>query len=245
MVNSDTARTVYTTVEGVTEYGIGFQYYFNTDDTPQLKVKLGDQLLVYGDDYLISENELNIVLSEEPEAGLKVEITRNIPLTQTSDYVIGRIDPDQIERDFDLAVMRDQSEYERLSGYAAKFESEIADLQENKQDVIADLDTIRDGASAGATAVQPSDLSSVATSGSYDDLTDKPTIPAAQVNSDWNAASGVAQILNKPTIPDTTNMQTTTNLVTSVSAASTDAQYPSAKLFYDTCGDIETLINAL
>ena len=43
-----------------------------------------------------------------------------------------------------------------------------------------------------------SDLSPVATSGSYNDLTDKPTIPAAQVNSDWNAESGVAQILNKP-----------------------------------------------
>jgi len=28
-----------------------------------------------------------------------------------------------------------------------------------------------------------------------------PTIPAAQVNSDWNATSGVAEILNKPTIP--------------------------------------------
>ena len=41
------------------------------------------------------------------------------------------------------------------------------------------------------------------------------------------------------------NMQTTTNLVTSVSSLSTDSQYPSAKLFYDTCGDIETLINAL
>lgn len=39
--------------------------------------------------------------------------------------------------------------------------------------------------------------------------------------------------------------QTTSNLVTSVSASSTDAEYPSAKLFYDTCGDIETLINAL
>lgn len=39
--------------------------------------------------------------------------------------------------------------------------------------------------------------------------------------------------------------QTKANLVTSVSAASTDEQYPSAKLFYDTCGDIETLINAL
>lgn len=29
----------------------------------------------------------------------------------------------------------------------------------------------------------------------------KPTIPAAQVNADWNATSGKAKILNKPTIP--------------------------------------------
>ena len=39
----------------------------------------------------------------------------------------------------------------------------------------------------------------VATSGAYADLTGKPTIPAAQVNSDWTAGSGVAQVLNKPT----------------------------------------------
>ena len=32
-------------------------------------------------------------------------------------------------------------------------------------------------------------------------IKNKPTIPAAQVNSDWNATSGVARILNKPTIP--------------------------------------------
>ena len=42
-------------------------------------------------------------------------------------------------------------------------------------------------------------------SGNYNDLTNKPTIPAAQVNSDWNASSGVAQILNKPTIPTKTS----------------------------------------
>ena len=36
---------------------------------------------------------------------------------------------------------------------------------------------------------------------SYNDLTNTPPIPAAQVNSDWNATSGVEQILNKPTIP--------------------------------------------
>ena len=44
-------------------------------------------------------------------------------------------------------------------------------------------------------------LKTVAFSGSYNDLENKPTIPAAQVNSDWNATSGVAEILNKPTIP--------------------------------------------
>ena len=32
-------------------------------------------------------------------------------------------------------------------------------------------------------------------------ILNKPTIPAAQVNSDWNAVSGVAEILNKPSIP--------------------------------------------
>lgn len=31
-------------------------------------------------------------------------------------------------------------------------------------------------------------------------------IPSAQVNSDWNASSGVAAILNKPTIPDVSNL---------------------------------------
>jgi len=36
-----------------------------------------------------------------------------------------------------------------------------------------------------------------------DFIKNKPTIPAAQVNSDWNATSGVAEILNKPTIPTT------------------------------------------
>ena len=43
-------------------------------------------------------------------------------------------------------------------------------------------------------------LPAVARSGSYNDLSNKPTIPAAQVNSDWNATSGKAQILNKPTL---------------------------------------------
>ena len=50
-------------------------------------------------------------------------------------------------------------------------------------------------------------LATVAISGSYQDLTNKPTIPAAQVQTDWNATTGMAAILNKPN-----NLVTTTSL---------------------------------
>ena len=65
------------------------------------------------------------------------------------------------------------------------------------------------------------DLAEVATSGSYNDLTDKPTIPAAQVQSDWNESdtTSKAYILNKPTIP---------TVPTNVSAFTNDAGYITA-----------------
>lgn len=52
----------------------------------------------------------------------------------------------------------------------------------------------------GYQVLTTNDVATVATTGSYNDLTNKPTIPAAQVNSDWNASSGVSQILNKPSM---------------------------------------------
>ncbi|MCQ2582161.1 MAG: hypothetical protein MJ170_04285 [Alphaproteobacteria bacterium] len=53
----------------------------------------------------------------------------------------------------------------------------VDSVADTKQDTITDIETIRSGAAAGATAVQPSSLSTVATSGSYNDLSNKPTIP--------------------------------------------------------------------
>ena len=135
-------------------------------------------------------------------------------------------------------------------------------INDGMQEEISDLNTIRSGASAGATAYQkPSSgipstdlasavqtslgkadtalqsftetdptvpswakssskpsynyseingtptLANVATSGDYDDLTNKPTIPAAQIQSDWNQSNSSAKdyIKNKPTIPDLSN----------------------------------------
>lgn len=47
------------------------------------------------------------------------------------------------------------------------------------------------------------DLKTVAFTGSYNDLTNKPTIPAAQIQSDWNQSDNTKKdyIKNKPTIP--------------------------------------------
>ncbi|MEE0887897.1 MAG: hypothetical protein U0L97_01635 [Candidatus Saccharimonadaceae bacterium] len=44
------------------------------------------------------------------------------------------------------------------------------------QDKINDLDTIRSGATKGATAVQPEDLARIATTGSYNDSLEKPSV---------------------------------------------------------------------
>jgi hypothetical protein len=68
-----------------------------------------------------------------------------------------------------------------------------------KQDAISDLNTIRTGAGLGATAVQPGDLATVATTGSYNDLLDLPTIPTVpvqdvQVDGVSVVSNGVAEI---------------------------------------------------
>jgi nitrogen fixation protein len=55
-----------------------------------------------------------------------------------------------------------------------------------------------------ALKANTADLGATAFSNDYNDLDNLPTIPAGQVNSDWNATSGVAEILNKPTIPSLT-----------------------------------------
>jgi hypothetical protein len=70
-----------------------------------------------------------------------------------------------------------------------------------------------------------------ASSGDYQIL-NKPTIPAAQVNSDWNASSGLAQILNKPTIP-AAQVNSDWNSVSGVSEILNKPTIPAAQVNSD------------
>lgn len=89
-------------------------------------------------------------------------------------------------------------------------------VADNKQDLIPDLATIRSGASAGATALQPND-----------------NISELVNNAGFITASAL------------TGYEQTSNKVTSISSSSTDTQYPSAKCVYDIVGDIETLLQGV
>ena len=70
-----------------------------------------------------------------------------------------------------------------------------------------------DGSDGTSVYVEADELATVATSGSYNDLSNLPTIPDAQVNSDWNADSGVAQILNKPVLSTVATSGSYTDLI--------------------------------
>lgn len=79
--------------------------------------------------------------------------------------------------------------------------AELSDLPTKTSDLQ------NDGSDGTSTYVEADELATVATSGSYNDLSNKPTIPAAQVQSNWTQTntSAADYIKNKPTIPTVNN----------------------------------------
>lgn len=106
---------------------------------------------------------------------------------------------------YDGSVWQWSGTTDAVSSVAGK----TGDVTLDKSDVgLGNVDNTSDVNKPVSTATQSalnqkantSALAPVATSGSYTDLNNTPTIPADQVNADWTATSGVAQILHKPTL---------------------------------------------
>ena len=136
MITNTTAKMTYTFTEGITEYAVGFVYQTNPDGSPQIKVYINDAVntpLVYGTDYTMSQDGTKVVIASGAEVGDSLTIIRNIPIVQLSDYVVGRIDPEQIENDFDLCVERDQQQSARITvteEQLAAHDERISDIEE-------------------------------------------------------------------------------------------------------------------
>lgn len=142
MINTSVSKNEHTIQSGVVEYSIGFPFYFNPDRTPQFLVKIGDEELRFNHNFELSEDRGSVVLRpteeeswtlEGPEDfswmakwdGKKMLIERVVPFVQDSDYQLGRISSEQIERDFDLSVMRDQILATRMNEHVEDVQGEI------------------------------------------------------------------------------------------------------------------------
>lgn len=123
--------------------------------------------------------------------------------------------------------------YVDLINKIKKIESDVdpAEIEELKRDVDRLYTLVPDGASSDNRFALASDISAIdldietlsasvsavgldvaginsvipSSASSSNKLVTEDEVPAAQVNADWNASSGVAEILNKPTIPTVHN----------------------------------------
>lgn len=76
----------------------------------------------------------------------------------------------------------------------------------------------------------------------YTLLSDTPTIPTVDQTYDGTSANAQSGVAVASAI---SGKEDTSNKVTSISAQSTDTQYPSAKCVYDMVGDIETALDTI
>lgn len=145
------------------------------------------------------------VVQEKLTAGNNITIEDNVisaaaePQVQSDWTQSDSTAVDYIQHKPDLSLYVTDSELDTiLEGYATT--TALSTGLAAKQDTISDLSDIRAGAALGSTAVQPGDLATVATTGSYNDLLDRPTIPTVPVQDvEVNGASvvnaqGVAEI---------------------------------------------------
>ena len=141
---------------------------------------------VIPDNIILVDGELNPVPT--PEAGDSGKVLTVVNEDGTIGWSPVSSSGTQLQADWsvtDTSSVQYIANKPDLSVYATS--SDVTTALAGKQDTISDLSDIRSGAEAGATAVQPADLAdyveasslaAVATSGSYNDLIDTPTIPS-------------------------------------------------------------------
>ena len=186
------------------------------------------QIKIYADeDTLVAA--LNFILEVQPDplaGGVTSDTAIDNLTTQIDDIISGEgyvkdTDLDVLQSDWDEADPTSPAYIKNKpsSGTQVQADWTEADITspayiQNKPDLSiyaesADLATVATSGDYDDLIDKP-DLKAVATSGSYNDLTDKPTIPAAQIQSDWNQADNtqVDFIKNKPWVPVYTENET-------------------------------------
>jgi hypothetical protein len=174
--------------------------------------KVDNNLVVITDDVVIDGNEVSVILPQQAVtcvgknlAQVKIYGSDDVMVAALNFFI--EVQPDPLSGGVDSETAIDNIE----SQIAEIVPQVIGDDYYDKDEVDALLNGKADAATtytktevdnALALKANSSDLATVATTGSYDDLTDKPTIPAAQIQSDYAQADNtkVDYIKNKPDI---------------------------------------------
>ena len=164
---------------------------------------LGQVKIYAADDQLIAALNFILEVQADPLAGGVTSETVIDNLTQQiediAQEVIGEDYYDKTEVDALLADKADVSDLPDMSLYYTKTTTDtLLNAKADKSDTY----TKSQVDSALAAKANTADLATVATSGDYDDLVNKPAIPAAQIQSDYTQAdtTAVDYIKNKPDI---------------------------------------------
>lgn len=212
----------------------------------------------YFNEMIIDVNLHDIIIYEQVSSNNSVSVTQLVITQKTLDNIQT------------TAISGDGSAYVAGTGIditgttISNTLTDTADLT-NGAGFITGIDSTDVTTALGFTPADASALATVATTGDYDDLLNTPTIPTVNDATITITQGGVTKgsfTLNQSadatididasgssytagTGLTLSGTEFSANVVTSVDSLSTDNQIPSAKLFYDTCGDIESLINAL
>ena len=148
MINSTVSKTSYDAQSGVLEYPIGFQYMTNgLTGAPELKVKVDGIEAEFGKDFKVTSDKGHISFFVEPAVGAKIEIIRTTSRLQESDYQYGRINPEQIEKDFDRLTMRDQELTQSDEDIGVRIDANVAEIAAAKARITTnegDIDLLED-----------------------------------------------------------------------------------------------------
>ena len=164
---------------------------------------LGQVKIYAADDQLIAALNFILEVQADPLAGGVTSETAIDNLTQQIEdiatEVIGEDYYDKTEVDALLADKADVSDLPDMTQYYTKTQTDT--LLNGKADASTTY-TKTEVDNALALKANSSDLATVATTGDYDDLINKPVIPAAQIQSDYAQADNtqVDYIKNKPDI---------------------------------------------
>ena len=199
MINNTTVENKYPTNGNLdTVYPITFEGATDEGGLPLLKVVITtsdeSREIVYNIGYVLAYDETqednNESLNEPHLNGIKllnaadavsgntVTITRTTPFVQPIDYQVGRIDPEQVERGFDLSVLRDQEIRKTADDADEKSDSAVETANDAKE--VADEASELVGTFDARITQNTEDIAAIIAGGSIDNITIKPN-----ANNKW------------------------------------------------------------